>query len=164
MATNSLKLDAELGKNLILGSIFQDGSKIEKLIAVVQHAGPQGPQALAQALFIDFQHAKQAIIKNQLPIDPRAWSAAGGVIDQVVKDVCQLVASKLGPEYISPKFMIGVKGFLMKALHDDETGSGGPGSSHVMAEQQPPMPPEAEPPQEAPEQPQGLAAPQQGAM
>jgi len=140
--------DIELAKNLVLAPILHHKEQLDRLAKSMRAAGPRAPLVLAKALTQDFLHAKKALIKNKLPVDPKAWIAEGGVFDQVIKEVCELLSAKLGQSILDGRFMVAVKGALVKALHADE-----------MASKKSPAPaPEAMPPA-APMGPQGAPMP-----
>ena len=162
MDTKSAKADLKLVVNMLMNAVFNDKDRLLEWVQKNQN-DPVG--ATAHAIFVDMVHARSALNKAQLPIDGRIWIAKGGVLDNVVMQVAQLLASNFGKQFASPDFIKGVKNALVELMHQHETSAGGRGM--------PEPEPQGEPMGEAPdgdESPMpeddgmggGLLAPMQG--
>lgn len=152
MAGNPLKGDAQMVSNMVVGS-FLNGDMMQQLMGVVQGAGENVPAAVAHAVFMNISQAREALNRNQIPIDDRIWVAKNGVLDTVVRDVSELIASNMGDQFATPEFGEAVKQELVGIMQEEEAGAAqGAPMQEGMAPQGMPMgmPPEAA---------QGLAAP-----
>lgn len=158
-----VKNDAKLVSDMVLGSVF-NGEGINQLLQVAQGAGENMPAAIAHALFMNISQARNALMKNQLPVDGRVWTAKGGVVDRVILDTAEVLASNLGEQFVEPRFRGAVRQELLGLMAQEEEGA----MAAQEAPQGPPMeqgmPPEAMPPEGAGMAPPGLMAPQQGGM
>lgn len=101
--------DVKLASSLILNPLLQDDG-----IAALQQAAQSAadlPAALALAIFQAMGQVKDQIQQRGIPISSKIWVATGGVLDTVIKNVCQALASIPPeiPEAADPEFMQDVK-------------------------------------------------------
>jgi hypothetical protein len=139
--------DAKLVSNMVMGAIFNEQG-VDQLMKVAQGAGQNMPAAIAHALFLPLSGARDSIERAQFPVDTRVWTAKGGVVDRVIKDTAELLASNMGDQFVSPQFMSATKRELLSIMEQEEAAAqqapaGMPG--------QPPMEPPA-----APVMPEGM--------
>lgn len=82
-------VDSDLAYAAIMNTVFRGGG-VQQIQQAVQSAGDP-VQALGAVIFQILEMAKNA--SQNAPVDPKSWIQAGGVIDRVVEDICQLAAS-----------------------------------------------------------------------
>lgn len=147
-------LDVRVASSLVLNPLLQDDG-ISALQQAAQSASDL-PAAMALAIFQALGQVKDAVKQKGIPLSSKIWTAAGGVLDVVIKDVCQALASVPPeiPEAADPGFMQDVKEEVFNLME----GNGQQGA---------PAPQEGMPSQGPPQQPAGppnMLAPQGGGM
>jgi hypothetical protein len=107
--TKEERVDVKLATSLILNPLLQDEG-ISALQEAAQSASDL-PAALALAIFQAMGQVKSAIQQKGVPLSSKIWVANGGVLDTVVQNVCQALASVPPeiPEAAEPDFMQDVK-------------------------------------------------------
>jgi hypothetical protein len=117
--------DAELMAGMVLTPIYRDPRKgVDGLVRVVQ--GSHDPsQGFAHAIFMMMSQARNAIAKNGLPVDGRAWTANGGALDKVIIDLSGLLASTAGPQFVDKKFMLNTKRNVLDIMKQEIAHSQG---------------------------------------
>jgi len=121
---DSAKGDVKLVTNLLMNKVFGDKDNI---LQYIQQNQNDPVNALAHAIFIEMVHARQALAKAQLPIDGRVWIAKGGVLDNVVMQVAQMLVSAFGKQFGDPKMLQAVKQAIMDLMNQHEQAGGGSG-------------------------------------
>lgn len=101
--------DVKLASSLILNPLLQDEG-----IAALQQAAQSAadlPAALALAIFQALGQVKDQVQQRGIPLSSKIWVARGGVLDKVIQNVCQALASIPPeiPEAVEPDFMQDVK-------------------------------------------------------
>jgi hypothetical protein len=113
--------DATLIAGLVLTPLYKNPQMIQGLVKVVQGAGEGGPAPpLAHAIFAMISGARNRLIKENLPIDPRAWLAPGGAIDKIIMDIGGLLQSVVGPQFVDKTFGQNVKRELIKIMKQEK--------------------------------------------
>lgn len=146
--TKEERVDVKMATSLILNPLLQDEG-IQALQQAAQSASDL-PAALALAIFQAMGQVKSAIQQKGVPLSSKIWVANGGVLDTVVQNVCQALASIPPeiPEAAEPDFMQDVKEEVFN-LMEGNTGApseqAGPpqmgGGSLLAPQGGPPMPP-----------------------
>lgn len=113
MATNMLskqdKTDVRLASALVLNPLLKDEG-----IQAIQQAlqGSQDPPAaLATVIFQALGQVRDTAAQKGVPLSDKIWTARRGVLETVIQDVCQALASipPEMPEAVDPEFMQDVK-------------------------------------------------------
>ena len=124
MATNKLggdeAQDVKLATSLILTPLLKkDG------VGAIQQAAQSAsdlPAALAMVIFQAMGQVKSAIEQRGIPLSSKIWVARGGVLDRVIQEVCQVLASIPPeiPEVEDPEFMQDVKEEVFNLMEQEE--------------------------------------------
>lgn len=140
---------------------------IQSLMQVLKGATDPA-SALAHAIFLAMGKVRQALMSKHIDIDPRVWIAGGGVLDRVLFEIMMALVTigKYQPAGTSD-FVHQVKSDVLDLMEDDDQNTKSISMLHnkglpVPGQQDPSAGPQR-PDQQQPQQPQGLAAPQQGA-
>jgi hypothetical protein len=116
--------DATLIAGLVLTPLYKQPQMVQGLVKVVQGAGQAGPApALAHAIFALISKARNMLIQQKLPVDPRAWLAPGGAIDKIIIDIGGLLSSVLGPQFLDKTFGQNVKKEIIKIMHQEKSAA-----------------------------------------
>lgn len=139
------KQDVQLASSLILAPLTQDDG-VGALGELVQSAADL-PSAVADAVFSALGTARSKLEEKGIAVSGKIWTAAGGVLDVVIKNLAQILAGALDvDEAASPDFMQAVKENVLDAMEAEDG----------MGQQQQGAPVQAGPP--------NLLAPPQGGM
>lgn len=125
--TKEERVDVKLATSLILNPLLQDEG-IQALQQAAQSASDL-PAALALAIFQAMGQVKTAIQQKGVPLSSKIWVANGGVLDTVVQNVCQALASIPPeiPEAAEPDFMQDVKEEVFNLMEGNTGGQMAPG-------------------------------------
>jgi len=148
-----METDVKLVVGMVMGSLFH-GNGIQQIVQMVQKAGQNAPQAVAHAILTGVVQARHMLEQNNMPVDNKVWVAPGGVVQQLVVEVCKILASTLGQQFLSKDFMSATSQTIIQAMQQQDKS------------QQAAPTDEAEPMEESPEaeaqEGQGLMAPTGG--
>lgn len=114
----AVKNDAELAAGLVLAPLYTQKGGIQNMLKTVTSSGDPAA-ALAHMLFALFSNARNALLKNGMKVDNRAWLAQGGAVDIVIKDVLGIIASTAGKQLASSAFARDVKKDLMQIMQQE---------------------------------------------
>jgi hypothetical protein len=113
--------DATLIAGLVLTPLYKNPQMIQGLVKVVQGAGQAGPApAIAHAIFALISKARNMLIQQKLPVDPRAWLAPGGAIDKIIMDIGGLLQSILGPQFLDKTLGQNIKREVIKIMQQEK--------------------------------------------
>ena len=114
-------VDADLAYAAIMTTVFNSGG----IDQIQQALGGTGDpvQTLAQVIFGILTMAKES--SQQASIPDNVWLSPGGVVDRVVKDICQLASSMGVQGAESPEFGVQVKEAVVAEMRN-EAGAGQP--------------------------------------
>lgn len=117
-----VRFDSQLAAGMVLAPLYTHKGGIESMLKTVTTSGDPA-DALAHLLFTLFSNARNALLKNGIPIDNRAWLAKGGAVDVVIKDVLGIIASTAGTQLASSAFARDVKADLVKIMKQEMSGA-----------------------------------------
>jgi hypothetical protein len=138
------RLDVKLASSLVLNPLLADEG-IQALQQAMQSATDPAT-GLAMAVFQAIGQVRDQAAQRGVPLSDRIWTARGGVLDTVIENVCQVLASVPPemPEATSPEFMQDVKEEVWNLMEEQE-GAAEPGRGATGG-----MPPEMGAPQQQP--------------
>lgn len=114
-------VDNDLAYSAIMNTVFKSGG-LQQIQTALQ--GTDAPiQALSSMIFTVLTMARES--SAQANLDPQIWISAGGVVDRVVRDICQ-IADSMGIEGAAdPQFGVQVKRAVIQQMRAEAQGGQG---------------------------------------
>jgi len=112
-------VDNDIAYAAVMNTVFQGGG-LQQIQQTLQGV-PDPVPALANMIFSLLSTAREA--SQSMNLNPKIWTSAGGVLDRVTKDICQLAASMGVQGADTPDFGVAVKAEIVNLMKaQDQAG------------------------------------------